>query len=59
MELFHEEITQLKEIYGKNGYGNKFFDRCIRIFLNKIYSKKVPQNQNIFPKKYVYISCLI
>ena len=45
MELFHWEIMQLKEIFEKNGYGNKFFDRCLRTFLNKIYSQKVPQKK--------------
>ena len=27
-KLFHIEIMQLKEIFEKNRYGNKFFDRC-------------------------------
>ena len=53
MELFHMEIMQLKEIFEKNGYDNKFFDRCLRTFLNKIYSKKV--SQNTVPKKDIYI----
>ena len=35
---------QLKEIFEKNGYDNKFFDRCLHTFLNKIYPKKVPQH---------------
>ena len=53
MELFHKEIMQLKEIFEKNGYDNNFFDRCLRTFLNKIYSKKVPQHT--VPKKDLYI----
>ena len=53
MELFHREIMQLKEIFEKNGYDNKFFDKCLRTFLNKIYSKKVPQHT--VPKKDLYI----
>ena len=53
MELFHMEIMQLTEIFEKNGYDNKFFDRCLRTFLNKIYSKKV--SQNTVPKKDIYI----
>ena len=32
---------QLKEIFEKNGYDNKFFDSCLRTFLNNICSKKV------------------
>ena len=56
MELFHIEIMQLKEIFEKkkkNGYDNKFFDRCFRTFLNKIYFKKVPQHT--VPKNDLYI----
>ena len=53
MELFHIEIMQLKEIFEKNGYDNKFFDKCLQTFLNKIYSKKVPQHT--VPKKDLYI----
>ena len=57
MELFHIEIVQLKEIFKeifeKNGYDNKFFDKCLRTFLNKIYSKKVLQHT--VPKKDLYI----
>ena len=29
MKLFQIEIVQLKEIFEKNGYDNKFFDRCL------------------------------
>ena len=29
---------QLKEIFEKNEYDNKFFDRFLRAFLNKLYS---------------------
>ena len=53
MELFHKKIMQLKEIFEKNGYDNKFFDRCLQTFLNKIYSKKVPQHT--VPKTDLYI----
>ena len=44
---------QLKEIFEKNGYENKFFDRCLQTFLNKIYSKKVLQLT--VPKKDLYV----
>ena len=40
---------QFKEIFEKNGYGNKFFDKCLRTFFNKISSKKVLQHT--FPEK--------
>ena len=53
MELFHKEIMLLKEIFEKNGYNNKFFDGCLRTFLNKFYSKKAPQHT--VPKKDLYV----
>ena len=53
MELFHKEIMLLKEIFEKNGYNNKFFDGCLRTFLNKFYSKKAPQYT--VPKKDLYV----
>ena len=43
---------QPKEIFEKNGYDDKFFDRCLRTFLNKVYSKNVLQH--IVPKKDIY-----
>ena len=45
---------QLKEIFEKNGYDNKLFDRCLQTSLNKFYSNKVPQHT--VPKKDLYIS---
>ena len=48
---------QLKGIFEKNGYDNKFFDRCLRTFLNKIYSKKL--SQYTVPKKMFIFSFLI
>ena len=53
MELFHIEIIELKEIFEKNGYDNQFSDRCFRTFLNKSYSKTVPQHT--VPKKDIYV----
>ena len=58
MELFHIEIMQLKEIYEKNGYDNKFFDRYLRTFLNKIYSKKVPQHKVLKKDLYIFLPYL-
>ena len=54
MELCHIEIMQLKEIFEKNGYDNKFFDKCLQTYLNKIYSRKVPKHA--VPKKDLYVS---
>ena len=40
-EKFHEEIVKLKEIFKLNSYPEKFIDRCIKRFLNKLYVSKV------------------
>ena len=56
MELFHIEIMQLEEISEKIGYDNKCFGKCLRTFINKIYSKKVPQHT--VSKKDLYIFLL-
>ena len=53
MKLFHNEIIKLKEIFEKNEYGNRFFGKCLQTFLNKISSKKLPQD--IVSKKDIYI----
>ena len=37
----HKEIEKLKGIFSKNGYPTKFVDRCISVFLNKLFEKKV------------------
>ena len=49
---------QLKGIFEKNGYDNKFFDRCLRTFLNKIYSKKVPQHTGSKKDLYIFLPYL-
>ena len=36
-EGIHNEITKLREILQRNGYAEKFIDRCILNFFNKIY----------------------
>ena len=58
MELFHIEIMQLKEIFEKNGYDNNFFDKYLRTFLNKIYSKKVPQHTVAKKDLYIFLCYL-
>ena len=55
MELFHREIMQLKEIFEKSGY-DKFFDRCLRTILSKIYSRKFSNTK--FLKRYIFLPCL-
>ena len=40
MSKFHFEIGKLKEILSSNGYSNKFIDKSILKFMNKLYIKK-------------------
>ena len=37
---FHLEVVEFKKIFLKNGYHSKFIDKCIKIFLDKIFVKK-------------------
>ena len=37
---FHLEIVKLKEMLKKNGYPEGVFDKCVRMFLNKLYIPK-------------------
>ena len=46
------KIMQLKEIFEKNRYDNKFFDRCLGTFLNKIYYKK-----DLYISSLIYGNC--
>ena len=40
MSNFHFEIEKLKEILLSNGCSNKFTDKCISKFMNKLYIEK-------------------
>ena len=40
MSKFHFEIEKLKEVILFNGCSNKFIDKCILKFMNKLYIKK-------------------
>ena len=40
MSKFHFEIEKLMEILLSNGYSNKFIDKCISQFMNKLHIKK-------------------
>ena len=53
MSKFHFEIEKLKEILLSNGYSNKFIDKCISKFMNKLYIKK-PVMLAV-PKKQLYL----
>ena len=54
MSKFHFEIEEiLKEILLSNGYSNKFIDKCIFKFMNKLYTEK-PVMLTV-PKKQLYL----
>ena len=53
MSKFHFEIEKLKEILLSNGYSNKFIDKCISKFMNKLYIKK--PGMLTVPKKQLYL----
>ena len=44
---------KLKEILLSNGYSNKFTDKCISKFMNKLYIKKLVMLT--VPKKQLYL----
>ena len=39
-QSLHQEIERLKNIFSKNGYPSKLFDKCIFNFFNKQYEKR-------------------
>ena len=49
--IFHAEIEKFRQIMTKNGYPEKFFDKIVHSFLNKIF-EKVP-TELIAPKRVV------
>ena len=53
MSKFQFEIDKLKEIFLSNGYSNKFIDKCISKFMNKLYSRK--SVMLTVPKKQLYL----
>ena len=53
MAKFHFEIEKLKEILLSDGYSNKFIDKRISKFMNKLYIKK-PVMLTV-PKKQLYL----
>ena len=49
--IFHAEIEKFRQIMTKNGYPDKFFDKIVRSFLNKIFEKA--PTELIAPKRLV------
>ena len=40
MPNFHQEICKVKDIFLKNGYNERFFDKCVKTFLKKVFIPK-------------------
>ena len=40
MPKFHQEICKIKDIFIKNGYSERFLDKCVKTFLNKVFILK-------------------
>ena len=40
MPNFHSEICKIKDIFIKNGYSERFLDKCVKKFLNKVFILK-------------------
>ena len=53
MSKFHFETEKLMEILLSNGYSNKFIDKCISKFMDKLYIRK-PVMITV-PKKQLYL----
>ena len=51
--IFHAEVEKFKKIMNLNGYPEKFFDRIVRSFLNKIFEKPSSTSEPIVPKRIV------
>ena len=53
MPKFHQEICKIENIFIKNGYSERFLDKCVKTFLNKVFiPKRIIQNAE---KKHVTI----
>ena len=42
--IIHQEICKIKDSFMKNSHSEKFIDRCVKTFLNKVFiSKRIIQ----------------
>ena len=51
----HEEVEKLKLIFSKNGYPQKFTDKCIFRFFNKIFDKRTPNETQEKKKEFLMV----
>ena len=40
MPKFHQEICKIKDIFIKHGYSERFLDKCVKTFFNKVFIRK-------------------
>ena len=40
MPKFHQEICKIKDIFIKNDYSERFFDKCVKTFPSKVFIPK-------------------
>ena len=40
MPKFHQKICKMKDVFLKNGYSEKFIDKCIKTSLSKVFIRK-------------------
>ena len=40
MSKFHQDICKIKDIFINNGYREKFIDKCVKTFINKVFIPK-------------------
>ena len=40
MPKFHQEICKIKDIFIKHGYSERFLDKCVKTFFNKVFIPK-------------------
>ena len=40
MPIFRQEICKIKDIFIRNSYSERLFDKCVKTFLNKVFIPK-------------------
>jgi hypothetical protein len=54
-ENFHAQLELFRKVFNRNGYPTRLFDRCVRVFLDKVFQPKAVVHS--VPKKVMYF-CL-
>ena len=51
--LFHDEVSKLKDIFGRNGYPLQLFDKCVKKFLSRKFTDESGETTQNDEKEYV------